>query len=211
MLRNDFVVMRIFFGLCLMLSASASCQEKQTRAETVAYPNPDSVLIVYLSRTNNTKAIAEIIQRSMGGTIVALELETPYPEDYKAIVDQVANENATGFLPALKTKVSIEKYDLIFLGFPTWGMHLPPPIKSFLHQHDLEEKTIVPFNTNAGYGPGSSFDEVKELCPSSTILEGFSTKGGVEKDGIHFVFEGERKKKAELEVWKWLRKVNLIK
>jgi hypothetical protein len=33
----------------------------------------------------------------------------------------------------------------------------------------------------------------------------------VEKDGIHFVFEGERKKKAELEVWKWLRKVNLIK
>jgi hypothetical protein len=141
----------------------------------------------------------------------SLELETPYPEDYKAIVDQVANENATGFLPALKTKISIEKYDLIFLGFPTWGMHLPPPIKSFLHQHDLEEKTIVPFNTNAGYGPGSSFDEVKELCPSSTILEGFSTKGGVEKDGIHFVFEGERKKKAELEVWKWLRKVNLIK
>jgi hypothetical protein len=33
------------------------------------------VLVVYLSRTNNTKAIAEIIHNNVGGTLVGLELE----------------------------------------------------------------------------------------------------------------------------------------
>ena len=123
------------------------------------------ILIVYLSRTNNTKAIAELIQKKVGGTLVALELEKPYPENYKAIVEQVARENETGYLPPLKTKIdSIERYDVVFIGFPTWGMQLPPPVKSFLAQYDLTGKTVIPFNTNAGYGPGNSIETLKKLC-----------------------------------------------
>jgi flavodoxin len=167
---------------------------------------------VYLSRTNNTKAIAEIIHENVGGTLVALELQTPYPENYKAIVDQVANENVSGFLPPLKTKIqNIEKFDVVFVGFPTWGMQLPPPMKSFLSQYDLSGKTVVPFNTNAGYGIGSTFDTVKELCPKSKILKGFSIEGGVERDGILFVMEGEKEIRAGEEVNQWLQKINLIK
>lgn len=172
----------------------------------------DKVLIVYLSRTKNTKAIAEIIHKNTGGTLVALELKTPYPEDYKAIVEQVAKENETGFLPPLKTIIdSIGKYDLVFIGFPTWGMQLPPPMKSFLKQYDLSGKTLIPFNTNAGYGIGSSFQTVKELAPSSKILEGFSTQGGKEKDGIYFVMEGEKEKQAQVEIKKWLQKIGILK
>jgi flavodoxin len=115
----------------------------------------DKVLIVYLSRTNNTKTIAEIIHKNAGGTLVALELENPYPENYRATVEQVVKENETGYLPPLKTKIdSIQNYDVVFVGFPTWGMKLPPPMKSFLKQYDLSGKTIVPFNTNDGYGIG---------------------------------------------------------
>jgi hypothetical protein len=66
---------------------------------------------------------------------VALELENPYPEDYDAILKQVAEENETGFLPPLKTRISIENYAMVFVGFPTWGMQLPPPIISFLHEY----------------------------------------------------------------------------
>jgi flavodoxin len=172
----------------------------------------EEVLIVYLSRTNNTKAIAEIIHKKVGGTLVALELEKPYPDDYQATVQQVAEENEAGYLPPLKTKIdSMQKYDVVFIGFPTWGMQLPPPMKSFLTQYDLSGKTIVPFNTNAGYGIGSSLQTVKQLCPNSNILEVFSTKGGVERDGIYFVMEGERAKKAETEVKEWLQKINMLK
>ena len=171
----------------------------------------ENILIVYLSRTNNTKAIAEIIQKHVGGKLIALELERPYPENYKSIVDQVAKENETGFLPPLKTQIdSMEQYDIVFVGFPTWGMQLPPPMKSFLHEYDLSGKTVIPFNTNAGYGVGNSFETVKKLCPNSKVLEGFSTKGGVERDGIFFVIKGEKEKKAEAEVKKWLQKIGML-
>jgi flavodoxin len=166
---------------------------------------------VYLSRTNNTKAIAEIIHDNTGGTLAALELEKPYPENYQAIVQQVVKENETGYLPPLKTKIdSIQKYDVVFVGFPTWGMKLPPPMKSFLKQYDLSGKTIVPFNTNAGYGIGSSFETVKELCANSTVLEGFTMKGGVERDGVYLVIKDEKRKEAALKVKEWLQRLKLI-
>ena len=183
---------------------------KEVGPEKNSLSEASKVLIVYLSRTNNTKAIAEIIHEYLGGTLLALELKNPYPEDYRAIVDQVVKENESGFLPPLKTKIdSIQKYDIVFVGFPTWGMQLPPPMKSFLNEYDLSGKTIVPFNTNGGYGIGSTFETVKKLCPKSTVLEGFSTKGGVERDGIYFVMEGEKEKHAAQEIKEWLKKLKL--
>ncbi|KAA3437095.1 flavodoxin [Rufibacter hautae] len=199
----------VFFFL---FSSCSSPQTEDTDVKPAPGLNPEKVLIVYLSRTNNTKAIAEIIHKKVGGTLVALELENPYPKDYRQIVEQVANENATGFLPPLKTRITgIQNYDVVFIGFPTWGMQLPPPMKSFLRQYDLSGKTIVPFNTNAGYGVGSTFETVKALAPNSKILEGFTTKGGVERDGVLFVMEGEKEKQAQEEITKWLRKINLAK
>ena len=172
----------------------------------------EKTLIVYLSRTNNTKAIAEIIHKKVGGTLVALELEKPYPENYQATVQQVVKENETGFLPPLKTKIdSIQNYDIVFVGFPTWDMQMPPPVKSFLHQYNLSGKTVVPFNTNAGYGVGTGFETVKELCPNSKVLEGFEIKGGIERDGVYFVIKDEKAKEAESRVKSWLQKIKVVK
>ncbi len=185
---------------------------KDTNVKEDSDLNPDKILIVYLSRTNNTKAIAEIIQRNVGGELVAIELEKPYPENYQATVQQVVNENETGYLPPLKTKIdSIQNYDVIFVGFPTWGMKMPPPIKTFLHLDDLKGKTIIPFNTNAGYGVGSGFQTVKELCPDSKVLEGFEIKGGIERDRVYFVIKDEKAKEAESKVKSWLQKIKVVK
>jgi len=169
------------------------------------------VLIVYLSRTKNTKTIAEMIHAHTDGKLVPLEIRDPYPADYQATVDQVAKENETGFLPLLKTQIdSFEIYDLVFIGFPTWGMQLPPPVKSFLHEYKLDGKTVIPFNTNAGYGIGNSFETVNALCAKSTVLEGFSIQGGIERDGVLFVMEGDKKIKAASEVKRWLEKIKVI-
>jgi flavodoxin len=197
----------------MLLCALTACTKAQTPVMDQGKTLKDkNVLIVYLSRTKNTKAIAEMIHAEVGGKLVGLELQNPYPSDYKAIVAQVADENEKGFLPPLKTKIdSIQKYDLIFVGFPTWGMQLPPPMKSFLAQYDLGGKTIVPFNTNAGYGIGSSFETVKALAPKSKVLDGFSTKGGIERDGILFVMKGDREVQAREEVKTWLRRIQLLK
>ena len=195
--------------ICLLAGYSGA---QQLPANDQPLTGEKKVLIVYLSRTNNTKAIAEFIHQKVGGTIVALELERPYPADYNATVQQVARENETGYLPPLKTKIDrIEQYDFVFLGFPTWGMRLPPPVKSFLRQYSLKGKTVIPFNTNAGYGEGSSFQTVKELCPQSTVLAGFVTQGGVERDGQYLVIKGARAEEAQKEVESWLRKIKMLR
>ena len=169
------------------------------------------ILIVYLSRTNNTKAIATIIHRNTGGKLAPLELVKPYPENYRQTVQQVVDENERGYLPPLKTRIdSIEQYDVVFVGFPTWDMKMPPPMKSFLHQYDLKGKTVIPFNTNAGYGVGSGFQTVKELCPNSKVLEGLEIKAGAEKDGQFLVIKDEKAIEADTKVRQWLQKLKLI-
>lgn len=207
--------MKIIFSmipilLAFLISSCSPLGTENKNANADSTVDSSKILIVYLSRTNNTKAIAEIIHKNVGGKLVAIELEKPYPENYEVTVQQVVKENETGYLPPLKTKIdSIQNYDVMFVGFPTWGMKLPPPMKSFLKQYDLKGKTIIPFNTNAGYGVGSGFEKVKELCPDSKVLEGFEIKGGIERDGVYFVIKDEKAKEAETKVKSWLQKINV--
>src|SRR5687768_3617322 len=208
-IKNVTVLSLIIATIICLLSGCSKAQ--QISANNKPLPSERKILIVYLSRTNNTKAIAEFIHQRIGGTMVALELETPYPADYNATVQQVARQNETGYLPPLKTKIDrIEQHDFVFLGFPTWGMRLPPPIKSFLRQYSLTGKTVIPFNTNAGYGEGSSFQTIRELCPQSTVLEGFVIRGGLERDGQYLVIKGARAEEAQKEVENWLRRIKVL-
>jgi flavodoxin len=207
--RITVLLLTISTVLCL---ASGLSRAQQSPSNSLRGSTEKNTLIVYLSRTNNTKAIAEIIHQRVSGTLVALELVTPYPADYRATVQQVVRENETGYLPPLKTKIDrIEQYDFVFLGYPTWGMRLPPPVKSFLHQYDLKGKTVIPFNTNGGYGVGSSFETVRELCPQSTVLQGFSTRGGSEIDGHNLVIKDARAEEARKEVENWLKTLGMLK
>ena len=208
MTRITVLSLTVLTTICLLASCSTA---QQLPANDQPLSAEKKILIVYLSRTNNTKAIAEIIHQKVGGRMVALELETPYPADYNTTVQQVVHENETGYLPPLKTKIErIAHYDVVFVGFPTWGMQLPPPIKSFLHQYDLKGKTVIPFNTNGGYGPGSSFQTVRELCPQSMILQGFVIRGGSERDGQYLVIKDAKAEEARKEVEIWLRKIGIL-
>lgn len=194
-------VVLVLISCSLLNSAYA----REPNVSDIEVSEGSKILIVYLTRTKNTKAIAEIIHSKVGGKLVSVKLKTPYPENYEAIVEQVDNENESGFLPPLETKIDdIEKYDIVFIGFPTWDMQLPPPMKSFLSQHDLSGKKVIPFNTNGGYGVGSSFNDVRQLCTGCNVMEGFSMKGGLERDGVYLAIQGEKRDNAREKVHQWL-------
>ncbi|MBS1949265.1 MAG: flavodoxin [Bacteroidetes bacterium] len=201
-------------GLILALGSVSCSRERENPVTEQRQQQIDSlkngkILIVYLSRTQNTKALAEMIHQQVGGDLVPIELITPYPENYQVLVAQAQREQETGFLPPLKTRIdSIDKYEVVFVGFPTWGMQLPTPVKSFLTQYNLSGKTVVPFNTNAGYGLGSSIESIRSLCPNSKILQAYSTRGGIERDGIFYVMEGERRTQVQRELEQWLKNLN---
>lgn len=194
------------FGIILCLGSIACAQEPSLMQHDAI--KSEEILIVYVSRTQNTKVLATLIQQKVGGDLHPVLLEKDYPADYKQTVDQVAQENARGILPALKDKVAkMDKYKIVFVGFPTWGMQLPPPMKSFLAQHQLQGKTLIPFNSNAGYGVGASVQDIRDLCPDAILLEGFSTLGGKERDGRMLVMEGEKRKTEERAISSWLLKL----
>jgi len=71
-LRDEFVSCP---GAVLAEQRSAKGQRMRTEKEHID---------CYLSRTGNTKAIAEIIHQKVGGKLAALELQRPYPTDYHA-------------------------------------------------------------------------------------------------------------------------------
>ena len=79
---------------------------------------------------------------------------------------------------------NIDSYDVVFLGFPIWGMTAPPVIRSFLSGHDLSGKTVIPFVTHGGYGRGTSMAVVAEHAPRARLLEGFTMQADQERETL---------------------------
>jgi len=157
------------------------------------------VLIIYYSRSGNTREIAKQIHERVGGDIIELQTVKPYPDEYDAVTKQAKQELDSGYKPALKTRLeNIGSYDVIFVGSPIWWSTIAAPVKTFLSEYDLSGKTIVPFVTHGGSGLARSVTDISKLCPKSTILDGLAVWG-------------ENAKTAQNEVSEWLRKIKITK
>ena len=141
-------------------------------------PNADKVLVLYFSQSGNTEAVANFIHDAVGGDIVKLETETPYPSDYDELVDYAQEEQRENARPALSTNIdNIDEYDTIFLGYPNWWGDMPMPIYTFLDEYDLSGKTIAPFITHGGSGLSGTPENIKEEEPNATVTEGLAVSG----------------------------------
>ena len=157
----------------------------------------EHILVVYFSRTGNTRKIANLIHQEVGGTIHEIRPKVPYPNSYDAVVDQAQKEIQAGYKPALQSTLDhIESYDTIFVGSPNWWSTIAPPVATFLSEYDLSGKTIVPFCTHGGGGLGRIGQDIAKLCPQSTILSSFEIYGSGTGN-------------AQAEVSAWLRKVGM--
>ena len=155
------------------------------------------VMIVYYSRSGNTREIASLIHRSMGGDIFEIQVVKPYPEDYEEVKKIAMQEQQSGFRPALKTKVkNIGSYDVIFVGTPIWWGTISAPVKSFLSEYDFSGKTVVPFITHQGSGLGRSVADISKLCPKTTLLDGLA-------------IWGRNAKTAQNDVSAWVRRLGV--
>lgn len=166
-------------------------------------------LIVYYSRTGNTKAVAELIQEKVGGDLVQIETKEKRPTDYRKEVEQNAQEQEREILPELKTTIpDFAKYERIFIGTPTWNMALPQAVVSFLDSYNFNGKTIIPFNTHGGYGAGSTFSQISANTKGANVLEGYTVKGGEETNGRRLVIKDKNRKKVSKEIDNWLETIN---
>ena len=171
--------------------------------------NSKTLLIVYYSRTGNTKAVAELIQEKVGGDLVQIETEEKRPTNYQKEVEQNVQEQEREVLPELTTIIlDFDKYERIFVGTPTWNMALPQAVVSFLDSYDFNGKTIIPFNTHGGYGAGSTFSQISSNTKSANVLEGYTVKGGEETNGLMLIIKDKNREKVSKKIDTWLEIIN---
>lgn len=79
------------------------------------------ILVVYFSKTNHTKNIADTIARLTGADELRVEVVKPYPEAYRPTTQIVKEELEKGIVREIKApEVDLSKYDVIIFGTPTW-------------------------------------------------------------------------------------------
>jgi len=162
-------------------------------AATIVTGKP-KVLIIYYSRTGNTREIANQIHKSVGGDIFEIQTVKPYPDDYEELKIVAKEELASEFKPALKTKIeNILSYDVVFIGYPIWWGTFPAPVRAYLSEYDLSKKTVEPFCTHLGSRLGRSVRDISTLCPKSTIQDGLAVWGRDAKDAHNMVSDWLRR------------------
>ncbi len=140
------------------------------------------VLVAYFTRTGNTEVIAHQIRRAKQASFFRMEPATPYPEEYEPTVAQARRETGSDYLPPLAQLVAdIGRYQTIYLGFPIWGMTVPPVVRSFLRAHDFSGKTVVPFITHGGYGTGNSTEILQSFVPGAELAPAFTMEADQER------------------------------
>lgn len=175
----------------LAFASTAACAEG---SEGIAVTGSKR-LVAYLTRSGNTRVIAETLQRKLGAELFEIRPAHPYPADYEAHVAQATRERDSGFEPPLAARVNdIVRYEEIFLGFPIWGETAPPPIRSFLKGHDLRGKMLRPFITHGGYGVGSAPDVLASHALGARIA-------------APFVMEADQERRTLNQVTGWLERL----
>lgn len=134
-------------------------------------------LVIYFSATGNTRVLAEKVAEVAAADLQEIVPEVAYTDEdlnYNNSNCRANQEINSDIHPDIQTlSADIEQYDVIFLGYPIWWGQCPPPVQTFLDTYDLSGKTIMPFCTSGSSGISGSLSKINQLCPDSTVTNGF--------------------------------------
>jgi len=127
----------------------------------------EKVLVIYYSRTGNTRKVAE-------------RLEQRFNADIERIIDQKKRIGPIAFVAAGKDalagnlteiaplKVNPLDYDLILVGTPSWYSNMTPAVRTLLTQYDLSDKQVGVFATAHLTGVETTVKKVAEFIQPDT-------------------------------------------
>lgn len=72
----------------------------------------------------------------------------------------------------MKGKADVSGCEVVFVGYPIWWGVAPRIINTFLENHDLKGKRIIPFATSGGSGIGQSVKALKQVYPDLQWSDG---------------------------------------
>lgn len=147
-------------------------------------------LVAYFSASGVTGKVAKELAEAAGADLYEIKPAEPYSKE-----DLNWNNRESRSSLEMNSKVSrppladkdagIEKYDVIFLGFPIWWYTAPRIINTFLESYDFSRRQIILFATSGGSGFGKTKDDLKvSISKQATIMEGGLLNGKQTKESL---------------------------
>lgn len=141
-----------------------------------------NILVAYFSASGVTAKAAWKLAEASGADIFEIKPEIPYTSADLNWMDKKSRSsmemNDPSSRPAIAERLpDMEKYDIIFVGFPIWWYVAPMIIHTFLESYDFTGKTIIPFATSGGSGMGKTNEKLKSSCPGAVLIPGKMLNG----------------------------------
>ena len=127
-------------------------------------------LVVYYSRTNITKKLAQAIASEINADIDEIIPKVNYQGKIgfarggkDAIQEKIVDLDELKYDPA--------EYDIVYLGAPVWASKAANPMISYLKQNEGKFKNVKFFVTAGGSGFESSFEQMEKysIKPLKTL------------------------------------------
>lgn len=142
------------------------------------------ILVAYFSASGVTAKAAWKLSEAIGADLHEIKPEVPYSSADLNWMDKKSRSsvemNDPSSRPTIAEKLAdMEKYDVVFVGFPIWWYVAPTIINTFLESYDFSGKTIIPFATSGGSGMGKTNEKLGPSCPGTTLLQGKLLNGNL--------------------------------
>jgi flavodoxin len=178
-------IMACALGIIVSLS---SCKGQKKTAENETEEEEVNVLVAYFSATGNTRRVAKLMVESIYADELEILPAQPYTEadlDWRDKQSRSTLEmNDTTARPEIvKPEIDLDKYDLIYLGYPIWWGVAPRIINTFLETVDLSGKQIVPFCTSGGSPVEPSVEALRKSYPNLDFEDGLLLNN-IGEDGL---------------------------
>ncbi len=136
----------------------------------------NKIAIIYFSATGTTKNIAEYIKNATNGDLIEIIPKDKYTDDDLNYVNDNSRankeQNDEKARPEIANNINVDNYDLIYLGYPIWWGDVPKIILTFLDNHELDDKTIIPFCTSGSSPISNSLNTLKNYNKNVNWIDG---------------------------------------
>ena len=151
-------------------------------------------LVVYYSRTGNTKFAAEKIAEYLNAETCE-------------IVDKKNRKGRLAFviggyssirkkLTEIEVSKSIDNYDLIIIGSPVWADGITPAIRTYIKKNDFSSKQVAIFMTLKGDNPEKALVKFKEaILPIIPLAE------------MGIIDDLKNREKSEQQIMNWCEEI----
>ncbi len=135
-------------------------------------------LVAYFSASGKTAKVAGMLADAVGADIHEIRPKFPYSKADLNWMDKQSRSSIEmankAFRPEIEySDLTVDEYEVVFLGFPIWWYVAPTIINTFLESYDFAGKKIILFATSGSSGFGKTVEELKASVPESCeIIEG---------------------------------------